>query len=562
MKNIFIIILFLFATISFAQKSTPVYKVTYESFSNGKKTNGTLDMYCKNNMVFLSKATDKIRNYIDLKNSQNISTLTYQDSTFKNVTPFSELPKPTIVNDSEEKILGYQCHYASYSFFSNTIEVWYTENAPIQGAPYNRYLPSKKALVLKILINGNREIKASSIKKIKSEQFDQRFPSNAKQVNEAEFEELKINSRYTQVSVFENEIINFNPKLEVPKASTLQANKTYHFSNGSVIMKKIKITPYLKNNPYVFAKLTCKSNGDAYDRTGSVFIIPVSDNKKTTMLDAYLNGLKELPVYTDHLGNTYQGIRQEENYIPSIEILRFFTSFGVSNFNTKREINNYNWAQEATYKEEVSSLFPNDVEYVWVGVFIGNYDSGGHVVNLELDFYPNEDPNTSKNTKYINPLFSTVNTMEMSGQNYGRLFANDTLHVTFKLEKDIQNLNLLYTSTGHGGWEGGDEFNPKLNRLLIDGKEIYKVVPWRTDCATYRLYNPASGNFSNGLSSSDLSRSNWCPASLTTPYVIPLDNLKEGTHTIEVIINQGKDEGSSFNHWSVTGILVGEKTNN
>ncbi len=562
MKNIFIIILFLFATISFAQKNTPVYKVTYESFSNGKKTNGTLDMYCKNNMVFLSKAADKIRNYIDLKNSQNISTLTYQDSTFKNVIPFSELPKPTIVNDSEEKILGYQCHYASYSFFSNTIEVWYTENAPIQGAPYNRYLPSKKALVLKILINGNREIKASSIKKIKSEQFDQRFPSNAKQVNEAEFEELKINSRYTQVSVFKNEIINFNPKLEVPKASTLQANKTYHFSNGSVIMKKIKITPYLKNNPYVFAKLTCKSNGDAYDRTGSVFIIPVSDNKKTTMLDAYLNGLKELPLYTDHLGNTYQGIRQEENYTPSIEILRFFTSFGVSNFNTKREINNYNWAQEATYKEEVSSLFPNDVEYVWVGVFIGNYDSGGHVVNLELDFYPNEDPNTSKNTKYINPLFSTVNTMEMSGQNYGRLFANDTLHVTFKLEKDIQNLNLLYTSTGHGGWEGGDEFNPKLNRLLIDGKEIYKVVPWRTDCATYRLYNPASGNFSNGLSSSDLSRSNWCPATLTTPYVIPLDNLKEGTHTIEVIINQGKDEGSSFSHWSVTGILVGEKTSN
>ncbi len=562
MKNIFIIILFLFVTISFAQKSTPVYKVTYKSFSNGKKTNGTLDMYCKNNMVFLSKATDKIRNYIDLKNSQNISTLTYQDSTFKNVIPFSELPKPTIVNDSEEKILGYQCHYASYSFFSNTIEVWYTENAPIQGAPYNRYLPSKKALVLKILINGNREIKASSIKKIKSEQFDQRFPSNAKQVNEAEFEELKINSRYTQVSVFENEIINFNPKLEVPKASKLQANKTYHFSNSSVIMKKIKITPYLKNNPYVFAKLTCKSNGDAYDRTGSVFIIPVSDNKKTTMLDAYLNGLKELPVYTDHLGNTYQGIRQEENYTPSIEILRFFTSFGVNNFNTKREINNYNWAQEATYKEEVSSLFPNDVEYVWVGVFIGNYDSGGHVVNLELDFYPNEDPNTSKNTKYINPLFSTVNTMEMSGQNYGRLFANDTLHVTFKLEKDIQNLNLLYTSTGHGGWEGGDEFNPKLNRLLIDGKEIYKVVPWRTDCATYRLYNPASGNFNNGLSSSDLSRSNWCPATLTTPYVIPLDNLKEGTHTIEVIINQGKDEGSSFSHWSVTGILVGEKTNN
>jgi len=89
---------------------------------------------------------------------------------------------------------------------------------------------------------------------------------------------------------------------------------------------------------------------------------------------------------------------------------------------------------------------------------------------------------------------------------------------------------------------------------------FFKFVPWRTDCGTYRLSNPASGNFKNGLSSSDLSRSNWCPATLTTPEFIPLSHLKPGKHIIKVVIHQGEDEGNSFNHWNVSGVLTGEKS--
>jgi hypothetical protein len=149
----------------------------------------------------------------------------------------------------------------------------------------------------------------------------------------------------------------------------------------------------------------------------------------------------------------------------------------------------------------------------------------------------------------------------MSGQNYGKLFNNDTLAVDFEIPENVEELQLLFTSTGHGGWGGGDEFNPRLNQIFIDGKEIFKIVPWRTDCATYRLSNPASGNFSNGLSSSDFSRSNWCPGTLTSPFVVPLTELQSGKHTIEVIIDQGEDEGGSFNHWGVSGILTGKISN-
>jgi hypothetical protein len=71
------------------------------------------------------------------------------------------------------------------------------------------------------------------------------------------------------------------------------------------------------------------------------------------------------------------------------------------------------------------------------------------------------------------------------------------------------------------------------------------------------LSNPASGNFESGLSSSDLSRSNWCPGTVTNPNLINLGDLKAGSHTIKVTIPLGKREGSSFSAWNVSGILIG-----
>lgn len=50
---------------------------------------------------------------------------------------------------------------------------------------------------------------------------------------------------------------------------------------------------------------------------------------------------------------------------------------------------------------------------------------------------------------------------------------------------------------------------------------------------TYRMLNPSSGNFSDGISSSDLSRSNWCPGTTTNPVYIPLD-LKPGKHVLKI----------------------------
>lgn len=550
-----ILFVFLLSSVAlFSQTSSGVYQVQYELFDNGKKTGSDMKIYFQKDIVFLSKPYDKIQHYSDFKSKENISTILYENKTYKTTTSFADLPIPTF-EDKNEVILGYNCRYASYMYFSNTVEVWFTEETEVKGSVYNKFVPSN-SLVLKIVINNNREIIAKSIEKFKDFKSLKYISKEAIDVTKAEFEELKINSRFTKVKIFENEQINFDPSIPIPKEKDITANKTYRFSKGSVIMKKVKLPKEIRNSEQIFAKLNCKSNGDAYDRTGSVFI--VTENSGLSVLNAYLDSLNVLPVYTDNIGNKYQGIRKENNYQPPIEIMRFFTSFGANHFNEKREINNYNWANDVIYKQDVTSLIPIEENEVWIGVFIGNYHKGGHIVSLELNFHPAFNPkDTIHFTRYIQPLFSTINTLEMSGQNYGKLFNNDTLLVNFEVPDKVNELFLLYTSTGHGGWGGGDEFNPKLNQIFIDGKEAFKITPWRTDCATYRLSNPASGNFENGLSSSDFSRSNWCPGTLTPPYFVPLNNLKPGHHVLEVIIDQGDDEGNSFNHWGISGILTG-----
>ncbi len=81
-------------------------------------------------------------------------------------------------------------------------------------------------------------------------------------------------------------------------------------------------------------------------------------------------------------------------------------------------------------------------------------------------------------------------------------------------------------------------------------------IPWRDDCGTYRNNNPCSGNFANGLSSSDLSRSNWCPGTVTNPEYIYLGNLAAGKHKLTVKIPQGKPAGSSNSYWCISGTLL------
>ncbi|MCR4737099.1 MAG: hypothetical protein K5846_02940 [Bacteroidales bacterium] len=338
-----------------------------------------------------------------------------------------------------------------------------------------------------------------------------------------------------------------------------------HYAGGTLALKRVRL-PQLPRHYQTFIELHQRSNGDAYDRTGSVFVIPTGYHGPI-----FFTGINEhpdsLPSITGKDGQKYQGIaftrwidgEVVQYYQPPVELMRFFTPFGVGHFNDRVQIDELEWADGTYYKQEVTDLSAYLQGEVWIGVWIGNYDGGGHKVTLDIKSYPGserwDDSNREGDDEICKSLFNTCNVLEMAGQNYGKIFGTDSLSVTVYIPEP-KNTRLRYISTGHGGWDGGDEFTPKTNTILIDGKPAFTYTPWREDCGCYRRFNPVSGNFWNGMSSSDYSRSGWCPGTATQPVYFDLSHLEPGTHTITVAIPQGDPLGGSFSHWAVSGVLV------
>lgn len=557
MKYLFFLILLAFSTLSLAQKNPKAVKITYLKSSNGKLIEGQDPIIVLADNVQTVISTQDIiagksvlpyeKSFVDRKSTNYIQSakLAIKNEIFTSDSTSIAKQKFEFLNETKI-ILGYKCKKAKTIINSNTIEVWYTNDLNIKGAP--TVLGQDLGLVLEMNRNNNYLISATKIEKIKAIPNDIALPkSDLKTIDLLTYRDLLWKSRFTTIKIFENEIINFSDQSK-------SNDSIFRFGNGTVIVKKVKI-PKIDTGSQIYVDLTEQSNGDAYDRTGSVFLIPM--DRKISFLDGLQKGIKELPAYENGNGKSYLGMIRSENYSPLIELMRFFTPFGIKQYNYL-ELKDKTWQESVSYRQEISELVPAlDSQEVYIGTFIGNYDKGGHKISLNLTIHK-EEKQEAKN-KIALPIFNSTNVMEMAGQDYATLFNSEKgLEVNFNLEKDVKNAKLRYITTGHGGWENGDEFLPKKNTIILDGKEAFSFVPWRTDCGSYRLYNPASGNFTNGLSSSDYSRSNWCPGMATNPNYIDLGDLKAGKHTISVKIPQGEPEGGSFSFWNISGILIGE----
>ena len=557
MKQLFSLILMTFTTLCFAQKKSKAIKITYEKRYNGKITeeNNPIYIFSDVNQTALTskEIVDKKadfpyeKSFIDRKTNFHIQTASLSDS--KEIATIDSLgiskQKFELLNDTKT-ILGYKCKKAKIIVNSNTIEIWYTNDLGIKGAP--TVLGQDLGLVLEMNRNNNFIITASKIEKIKAIPENVAFPKTELKTSDVlTYRDLLWKSRFTTIKIFENEIINFS---DASKSN----DSIFRFGNGTIIVKKVKI-PKINAGSQIYIDLSEQSNGDAYDRTGSVFMIP--QDKKQSFFDGLQNGAKTLPIYENGNGKQYQGVVATPEFSPIIELMRFFTPFGIKQYNYI-QLKDKTWHEIVPYRMDITDLKPNlSGKTVYVGTFIGNYDKGGHKISMNITMHPSESSLDKTNVSI--PLFNTTNVMEMAGQEYATMFNHEKgLEVTFTLDKEIKNAKLRYITTGHGGWENGDEFVPKRNTIILNGKEVFSFIPWRQDCGGYRLFNPASGNFNDGLSSSDLSRSNWCPGTATNPIYIELGDLKAGTHTVQVKIPQGPNEGGSFSAWNVSGVLLGE----
>ena len=456
--------------------------------------------------------------------------------------------------EKTEKLNGYNCKKYTTTLFSNKMEIWVTEDLKKHRATPSASFGNLPGVVVQITRNGNTTTRLAKVEKYKdvepiiTDNFGQY--TDRRVLGNLEKEKLVIT-----IPVFHDAQICFNPKLE--KSHTIPFDTVLPYSNGTIILKRLNLQQF-PSHYQLFAELTEQSNGDAYDRTGSIFVIPTS---KISFLNALIDSVGVLPVFTDKNGEQYQGIKLEKDYTPLVELVRFFTPFGVHHYNQYRSLPDKEWEDASYYKQDVSDLRQYLQGDVYIGAFIGNYDGGGHKISLELKAYPESyEWSGNVNEEYWTlPLFNTCNVMEMSGQNYGKLFETDSLTVTFTVPEGLKSLRLRYISTGHGGWDNGDEFVPKENVILIDGQPRFRHTPWRSDCGTFRTFNPASGNFWNGMSSSDYSRSGWCPGTATQPVYFDLTGLTPGEHTLTIAIPQGQREGTYFSAWNVSGVLVGRR---
>ena len=534
--------------------------LTYQSYAKGVAEQDTTTIQVIENAKCLKIRTEekKLSNpvpgyaqsntYVDYVHDSVYTILDYADGKFYSSYALTD-NDVVFSKEGKEKLLGYDCTKYTTSINSNTIEVWMTESLRFEATPMPG-LGRLQGVMVRCMRNGSYITDLEEVKEQKYALIDLIPDNKGLHKSSRELAQLRKDKLVMRIPVFKDAQIHFADY--EPVIGDIPFDTTLHFSHGTLIVKRMRL-PELPAHYQIFAEIHQRSNGDAYDRSASVFVIPT---EKAKSFKDGLQRLEALPTFVGKDGKEYQGIKAEKDYLPPIELVRFFTSFGAGHFNDRVQSDGLEWADENYYKMEVSELRDRLRGDVLIGAFIGNYDKGGHKLSLDLLAYPGENKWSDKPLKeHSIPLFNTCNVMEMSGQNYGRLFATDSLEVEFEIPNGAKNVRLRYISTGHGGWDNGDEFNPKENAIYIDGVKQFTHTPWRCDCATFRDQSPVSGNFWNGVSSSDYSRSGWCPGTATNPVYFDLSGLKPGKHTLRIAITQGKDEGESFSHWMVSGVL-------
>jgi len=268
--------------------------------------------------------------------------------------------------------------------------------------------------------------------------------------------------------------------------------------------------------------------------------------------------------------NAYDDLAQEIEYIKSLE--------GID---VRKPVQVYHWQDYVEYKMDVSHLEDLLSGKLKIGVGIGGGDGGQELMELSLIYEVPEigqsNPerydyiNIANNTRYISQIQKPFH------------FDSDEYTYEFELDKDYLNAKLYYTSTGHGGYNEGDEFNKKTNIVVLDDKEVLRYIPWREDGFKFRDFNPATGTWTEKqiatfygdedrerkelhqlIASSDFNRSGWIPGDKVDPVIVELGDLKAGKHKIMIdvlgaqndVVKNEDGSTSCCNSWTVSAYIT------
>ncbi len=372
----------------------------------------------------------------------------------------------------------------------------------------------------------------------------------------------------TKIDVFKSRYINFG-------GETGDTTSVKRLQNGRVVFKKVQAPKY-KRGTDVSIKITLKSNGDRWDKSGSCFVI--TNKEQIDIIDVSL-GKERFPEQAN-VSNDYGGVLRAENYQPALELIRFMTPFGVGYYSDeeKHPKIKYNrpvyvpeWEKEVVWEKDISELESLVTGEFYIGVWIDTWTPEGYIVDVSLEYSGRARPK-----KKVMSLINTV--YYVNGQKIPDLFAETSLNLDFIADGKLKNTELYYTTSGHGGHSGGDEFIKLKNQVVFDSELVIDKTPWRNDCAAFRRFNPSSGVWvrkdtayaynkafkkefkaiEERLASSDLSRSNWCPGSFVKPYHTALGDIEKGQHNLQVKIPATSNKKDQYNHWLVSAYLIYE----
>lgn len=381
------------------------------------------------------------------------------------------------------------------------------------------------------------------------------------------------------IPVFRHTPVRFHPA-EYPDG-IVEKDGLIYLGNGRIVLKKIRV-PEFRNYTETEIRISLVSNGDPWDKSGSCFVIP--RDSKITMMDVAANKAT-YPSQDTIKYEQLAGIVPGKDYLPTVELMRFMTPFGVGHFSNnedsvsrkRRPVYVDGWAEKVSWEQDITDLLPLLEGEVYVGVYVDTWTKDGYQVDVELSFTESNLRHDKKPKTHVLPL---INTNYYIGQQLPDIFSRKDVEIPFTVPQKAKNIRLKYITTGHGGHEGGDEFRPQRNILYVDGKEVLNFLPWRTDCASFRRFNPTSGvwlmkkevayisdegkravkKIEEPIASSDLSRSNWCPGSDVPPVQVNLPNLAAGNHTLAISIPESTPiSENKLNHWLVSAYLVWEE---
>lgn len=377
------------------------------------------------------------------------------------------------------------------------------------------------------------------------------------------------------IQVFGDEPLNFNPELWRDTID-LESDGVVRLADGRIILRKLQL-PVYQREVKALLRIKMRSGGDPWDKSGSCFVIP---SGQLINLLSVASGAQSFPE-PDPAHENFKGIAPGLDFWPTVELMRFMTPFGAITERTRNRRPVYipHWEEEVVWEQDITDRLPLLEGEVWLGIWADTWTKEGYVFSAELILEESPYACARKTQRQVTPLINTV--YYIGGQQHVDIFARQDLEVRATIPAQARNVKLYYTTTGHGGHAGGDEFVPKENIIQLNGEVVHRFIPWRDDCAAFRRFNPSSGVWlrqdtayyldpatrsyqhkviEERIASSDLSRSNWCPGSMVAPQVISLSAWKQGENVFSFGIPEAQEARDPLlNHWLVAAWLVWEE---